>query len=587
MGYKVDLDALDTLYYSINNKAVEWSDSLGEVYDSVNALAASECITGAGAENIKSYLSEVHSMVIGLLGQIIASHTDNCLLYKRDYQDNIDSSVHAVIHEDELTDIASKLQSYRSQTSAVDSNIKSALTSISDIFYNQSYRGYSTVDNDYETTKRKIDTLDQDIHSLENSHLNSDFTNTEVLLDKLIAYLNTQLGKPKSYKTEFNLETAQKDTTLQEIARSYLALSEEADSKREALAIAGENEQARIEILQKEYEDRQNTATVINWVVTGLCIVGSVALTVATCGGAAPLTVALTAGAISAGGGVIMAGTQSITSQWVETGDLSKTNWLDVGKCSLLGGATGFVTGFIGAGAGGFITSKLAGAAITAPLVNSSSTVTRVATHFAIGSVSEVTSGTISRFAGGMISTGDVSESFRQAIDPKSMIFDAVLGGATNSVQGFKTPINSAYSKLETDVDSIKLPEGIWEKGVVDRGKDIDILLENNVGSNYPVIDRIDEQGIVTSVKSRDLSCKTYQDGKTLEYVIKKDIDKITSFSGRNWNGIKIKPSDISGKQLQLVVPNIDLSASQIEAINNSIKYAATKDIKIIITVGI
>ncbi len=61
----------------------------------------------------------------------------------------------------------------------------------------------------------------------------------------------------------------------------------------------------------------------------------------------------------------------------------------------------------------------------------------------------------------------------------------------------------------------------------------------------------------------------------------------ITSFSGRNWNGIKIKPSDISGKQLQLVVPNIDLSASQIEAINNSIKYAATKDIKIILTVGI
>lgn len=123
---------------------------------------------------------------------------------------------------------------------------------------------------------------------------------------------------------------------------------------------------------------------------------------------------------------------QSITSQWVETGDLSKTNWLDVGKCSLLGGATGFVTGFVGAG--GIITSKLAGDAVTAPLVNSSSTVTRVATHFAIGSVSEVTSGTISRFAGGMINTGDVGESLRQAFDPKSMLFDAALGGAIQGV---------------------------------------------------------------------------------------------------------------------------------------------------------
>ena len=275
------------------------------------------------------------------------------------------------------------------------------------------------------------------------------------MLDKLISYLNAQLGKPKSYKTEFNLETAQKDTTLQEIARAYQALSEEADAKREALAIAGENEQARIEILQKEYEDRKNTANVINWVVTGLCIVGSVALTVATCGGAAPLTVALTAGAISAGGGVIMAGTQSITSQWVETGDLSKTNWLDVGKCSLLGGATGFVTGFVGAGAGGFITSKLAGATITAPLVNSSSTVTRVATHFAIGSVSEVTTGTISRFAGGMINTGDVGESLRQAFDPKSMLFDAALGGAVNSVQGINKPQQS-FADLMSPEDAAR-----------------------------------------------------------------------------------------------------------------------------------
>ena len=55
MGYKVDFDALDTLYYSINNKAVEWSEALGGVHESVNNLAASDCITGAGAENIKLY----------------------------------------------------------------------------------------------------------------------------------------------------------------------------------------------------------------------------------------------------------------------------------------------------------------------------------------------------------------------------------------------------------------------------------------------------------------------------------------------------------------------------------------------------
>lgn len=455
MGYKVDFDALDTLYYSINNKAVEWSEALGGVHESVNNLAASDCITGAGAENIKSYLSEVHSMVIGLLGRIISAHADNCLLYKRAYQDNIDTSVHAVILEDELTDIIGDLHVYQNQTYSVDCQIRSALTSISDIFYNQSYRGYSTVDDDFETTKNKVKTLDKDIHSLENSHLNSDFTNTEVLLEKLTAYLNTQLSKPKSYKTEFSLEQAQKDPTLQEIALAYKALSEESDAKRTALKTAGENEQARVEILQKEYEERQQTATIINWVVTGLCIVGSIAITVATCGAASPLAVALTVGAVSAGSGVIMAGTQSITSQWVETGDLSKTDWLDVGKCSLIAGVTGFVTGFVSAGVGGVVTSKLASAAVTAPLINSSSTVTRVATHVVIGSASEVASGTVSRFAGGIISTGDVDESLKQAFDPKNILFDAALGGAISGVQGLKKPQQS-YADLMSPEDAAK-----------------------------------------------------------------------------------------------------------------------------------
>ena len=90
----------------------------------------------------------------------------------------------------------------------------------------------------FETTKNKVKTLDKDIHSLENSHLNSDFTNTEALLEKLTAYLNTQLSKPKSYKTEFSLEQAQKDPTLQEIALAYKALSEESDAKRTALKTA-------------------------------------------------------------------------------------------------------------------------------------------------------------------------------------------------------------------------------------------------------------------------------------------------------------------------------------------------------------
>ncbi len=151
---------------------------------------------------------------------------------------------------------------------------------------------------------------------------------------------------------------------------------------------------------------------------------------------------------------------------------------------------------------------------------------------------------------------------------------------------GLKTGIDESFSKLDVDIDNVDLPEGTWNKRATDRGKDIDEIMNNNVGQNYPVIDKIDENGVVTSVKSRDLNCKTYQNGSNLEKTIKKDIDKVANFDGADWNGVDIEASDITGRQLQIVVPNTTLSDAQIKAINNAIQYGKSKGVKVIITIG-
>ena len=109
-----------------------------------------------------------------------------------------------------------------------------------------------------------------------------------------------------------------------------------------------------------------------------------------------------------------------------------------------------------------------------------------------------------------------------------------------------------------------KLPDGTWDKGPTARGKDIDDFMGNNTGDNYPVIDKIDDDGIITSVKSRDLNATSYQTGNTLENTIKRDIDKLNGFTGKEWNGVTIEASDITGKQLQIVVPNVKLNNVQI-----------------------
>lgn len=70
--------------------------------------------------------------------------------------------------------------------------------------------------------------------------------------------------------------------------------------------------------------------------------------------------------------------------------------------------------------------------------------------------------------------------------------------------------IDKSFKKLVAEVTETKLPEGTWEKPPLERGDIIDKAMGNNLGHNFPTIDKV-ENGVVTSVKSRDLGAKTYQ----------------------------------------------------------------------------
>lgn len=110
----------------------------------------------------------------------------------------------------------------------------------------------------------------------------------------------------------------------------------------------------------------------------------------------------------------------------------------------------------------------------------------------------------------------------------------------------------------------------------------------NGTGSNYPVIDMFDQStGEATSVKSRDLNSKTYQNGDKLERRINKDVDKLAAFNGMRWGKTDIKSGSIKKRTLLMVLPDVTLSKSQTQAINDSIQYAKSKGVEIQITVGI
>ena len=437
MGYKVDFDSLDSMYNSIGNQANNWISELESIKGKLKTLLDTANMSGVAAENIKSYIENVHMTLIALLAQLVSLHSSNCLLYKSDYQTNVDTDLHSVIKSTELLDYKECIDSTKAIAISIDNSIAYILNGIKDIFY-VSYADVSAVDAEHISVSNFLSDLDTEINALENNHYNNDFIHTTEMINALCAFINEQTAYSRTYRTNFTIDSLASSTTFLQLYNSHVDVTEEMNSKSSAIDTAIENENQRVSDLQREYEERQKKATIIKWIVTGVCIVGSIAAIAATGGAATPLVV----GAVSAASGAVMAGANNLADQYVEHGNLienaDKIDWGSFGKDVVVAGVAGFATGAIGAGVGGAITSKLGSTAIGNTLLHSSSGIVRVGTGAVIGSVSEATSGVVTRGVGTFITTGgDFKEALDEAIDVKNIALDVAIGGVGGGINEY------------------------------------------------------------------------------------------------------------------------------------------------------
>jgi hypothetical protein len=93
--------------------------------------------------------------------------------------------------------------------------------------------------------------------------------------------------------------------------------------------------------------------------------------------------------------------------------------------------------------------------------------------------------------------------------------------------------------------------------GWAPRGKAIDKLLGNNLGDNFPVVDKLANRNL-TSIKSYDLTLKSNPGGKLWFNSLKRDIDVLNKFTERTWNGVTVRKAqyDTFDRCLSPVEPN-------------------------------
>jgi hypothetical protein len=122
-----------------------------------------------------------------------------------------------------------------------------------------------------------------------------------------------------------------------------------------------------------------------------------------------------------------------------------------------------------------------------------------------------------------------------------------------------------------------------WLLKALERGQQIEDMLGRNLIRNFPVIDKW-YNGVATSIKSIDLTAKSYQDIEVLIQTIKGYVNELAAFQGAQWAGLEIKSWEITSRVLQLAIPE-GATEAQLSAINELINWASTQGVEIIITV--
>ena len=155
------------------------------------------------------------------------------------------------------------------------------------------------------------------------------------------------------------------------------------------------------------------------------------------------------------------------------------------------------------------------------------------------------------------------------------------VGKIVSSLEKY-TAKSISSTRLTNDI--VHIGDGLWEKGAFKRGQIIDKALGNNLGYNFPVVDKLNDRTI-TSKKSMDLTADTYQTGRGIYSTLMKNIDTLDNFTERSWQGTTVSKEVYDCKELEVAIPKIKISQDQKRGFDEAIQYAKSKNIRIKITI--
>ena len=200
MGYKVEYGALDSWCGAIGGQASDWQEKLEALAAAMQTLVQSKDMSGRGADNLKEYIRCTNLNLINQLMGLVAVHAQGALLYKTDYQKNIDTGLHVLILEDELDEVKKDIEGTRLTATRIGDDLFYTMNGIKDIF-NLKFTDVSAVVSAHQAAEKVAEDLHQKIKDLEKKHANEDFVESKQLISALTSVIAELQDQKRSFRT--------------------------------------------------------------------------------------------------------------------------------------------------------------------------------------------------------------------------------------------------------------------------------------------------------------------------------------------------------------------------------------------------
>lgn len=158
-------------------------------------------------------------------------------------------------------------------------------------------------------------------------------------------------------------------------------------------------------------------------------------------------------------------------------------------------------------------------------------------------------------------------------------MFNGFLDKAKSKITGKPvTQVQLERIGIKSEVKDI----GLKVDGTTKTGLDIDEALENNLGRTFKTYDSYDKTTkTATSVKSVDMTSKTYTSGSGLNNVLNKYGRAMKNFDNYKLDNVYLSKDKIDQSILKIVINNEPLNKSQMENLKKFVETANKDGIKV------